>query len=78
MITYEKIDPTTVLSLEEFLILFSKLPLLEEEKRTLPEYYEMYSTFLNADVNPADAWVATRNVFIVKNMQIGERLKVTA
>ena len=72
--TYEEIDPTKTLELEDFITLFSRLPLDEEEHRSLGEYYQMYETFLKADVSPENSWVATRNVFIVKNPKIGERI----
>lgn len=72
--TYDEINPSKILTFEDFNLLFSPLPLNEEEKRALPEYFQMYTTFLSADVSPKNSWIATRNVFIVKNAQIGERM----
>lgn len=75
MKTWNEINVEEVLSLEDFLMLFSKAPLLDEERAELPEYHKVYETFVGAEVKPKDAWVATRNIFVVKNMQIGDRIK---
>ena len=74
---WEEIDVNEKITFEEFYTLFSKVPLTSEEKNGLYEYYQMYEKFLEVDVNPADAWIATRNVFVIKNNQIAERLNVT-
>lgn len=75
MKTWEKINVEKKLSLEDFLTLFSKLPLLPEEKEELPNYHVIYETFLLSEVSPKDAWIATRNIFAIKNQQIAERIK---
>ena len=74
---WEEIDVNEKITFEEFYTLFSKVPLTPEEKNGLYEYYQMYEKFLEVDVNPTDAWIATRNVFVIKNNQIAERLNVT-
>ena len=75
MKTWEEINVEEKLSLEDFLTLFSKAPLLPEEKDTLLDYHIIYETFLLGEVNPKDAWIATRNIFVIKNIQIRERIK---
>jgi len=75
MKTWDEINVEEKLSLEDFLTLFSKAPLLSEERETLPDYYAIYETFLLGEVTSKDAWVATRNIFVIKNQQIGERIK---
>ena len=76
MKTIEELDIDTPLLLEEFLLLFSHLPLTDEEKRELNEvYFKMYITFLEAETSPKDSWLATKNIFIIKNQQIAERVK---
>jgi len=76
MKSWDEINVDEIMPLEDFLILFGHLPLLEEEKQELTDfYYPMYTTFLTSEVNPADAWIATRNVFTIKNQQIAERIK---
>ena len=75
MKTWEEIDVNEKIAFEEFYTLFSKVPLTQEEKDGLYEYYQMYEKFIEADVKPADAWVAVRNVFVIKNPQIADRTK---
>ena len=76
MKNWDDINVEEKLSFEDFFTLFAtKLPLIEEEEKELQNYYEMYKTFLNAEVKPVNAWIAVRNVFIIKNPQIGERMK---
>jgi hypothetical protein len=49
--------------------------LTQEEKDGLYEYYQMYQKFIEVDVKPGDAWVAIKNVFIIKNKQIAHRIE---
>ena len=76
MKTLAEIDPTLRMSKEDFVTLFNHLPLLEDEKSRLKtDYFKIYETFLDNDTEPTDAWLATRNIFIMKESQIGERQK---
>jgi hypothetical protein len=75
MKTWDEINVDEVLPLEDFLTLFQNLPLNEEEKFELEGFHKVYMTFLGAEVTPKDAWIATRNIFVVKNKQIGDRIK---
>ena len=73
--TIEEIDVYKRITQEEFMTLFSPIPLLENEKKELELfYYDMYCAFLDSEVKPDQAWLAVKNVFIVKNPQIGTRL----
>lgn len=75
MKTIEEINIETSLEIKDFFTLFElQLPLNEEEKYSLHEYYKMYNTFLDSEVNPKDAWLAIKNIFIIKNQQIKERI----
>ena len=78
MKTWEEINIEEKLCLEDFLVLFSQTPLLPEEREELPNYHIVYETFLLGEIKPKDAWIATRNIFVMKNMQIGERIKANA
>ena len=74
--SWDEIDVNEVLIFEDFCTLFEeRISLNEEEKSSLVEYYEMYEIFLHAEVRPIEAWIATRNIFVIKNMQIAERIK---
>jgi hypothetical protein len=75
MKTWNEINVNELLSLEDFLTLFENLPLNEEEKFELKGFHQVYLTFITAEVKPVDAWTATRNIFVVKNTQIGDRIK---
>jgi hypothetical protein len=76
MKTYDEIDPCEFLALEDFKNLFSPLPLLDSEISELSiGYYPMYTKFIEVGVSPKDSWLAVRNIFIVKNDQIGLRIK---
>ena len=76
MKTYEEIDPHEFLIKEDFVKLFSPLPLLDNEMLELQnEYYSIYTKFIEGGVNPETSWLATRNIFIVKNNQIKQRLE---
>jgi len=75
MKTWDEINVDKILPLEDFMTLFSQLPLTEEEKTDLTGYHQIYEAFVKADVTPKDAWVCTRNIFAVKNQQIGDRIK---
>jgi hypothetical protein len=73
---WNEINVEQNLCIEDFCQLFTeKLPLNEEEKLSLNGYYMIYETFIDADVKPIDAWIATRNLFGIKNQQIKERLE---
>lgn len=79
MKAWDEINVEEKLSFEEFFTLFAaKLPLVEEEKKELFNYYKMYEVFVAAEVKPIDAWVSIRNVFAFKNSQIAERIKANA
>jgi hypothetical protein len=76
MKTWDEINVYEKLSLEDFLVLFAHLPLTEEEKSDLNEsYYPMYQSFLDAEVEPRESWIAIRNIFVIKNKQIARRLE---
>jgi len=70
----EEIDVYKELSPEDFLLLFEQVPLLDTEVQELNEFYfPFYKKMLECNVIPETAWVATRNVFIVKNSEISKR-----
>lgn len=76
MKNWDEINVEEKLSFEDFFTLIAfKLPLLEEEKADLLNYHKMYEAFLNAEVKPIEAWITVRNIYAIKNPQIGERLK---
>jgi len=75
MKTWEEINVDEVLPFEDFFTLFINLPLNEEEKNELFSYHQIYTKFVEAEVSPKDAWIATRNIFAIKNQQIAERIK---
>jgi hypothetical protein len=78
MKTWDEIDVKQVLSLEDFCMLFTdKLPLNEEEKASLVDYFKMYELFIKAELDPEKAWVTIRNIFAVKNQQLIERIKTS-
>ena len=71
---WEKVNPLEVMTKSEFLTLFEHLPLNSEERAKLNmEYWDMYEKFLNSEVTPRVAWEATRNLFVLKEQQIGQR-----
>lgn len=73
----KKINPKEALSHQDFCELFEQLPLLEEERALVKDtYWEIYSVCLaHPEVPPEEAWLATKNTFIAKENQIGERIK---
>jgi len=73
----EHIDPREALTQEDFCELFEQLPLNDEERADVKEiYWGIYSVCLDhPDVSPTDAWLATRNTFIAKEPQVGERVE---
>jgi hypothetical protein len=75
MKTWEEINVNEILSLEDFLTLFSKLPLIEEEKLQLEDYHKMYLIFVESGIELENAWITVRNIFAIKNQQIAERIK---
>ena len=71
---WKEVNPLEVMTKSDFLTLFEHLPLNSEEKAKLnKEYWEMYEKFLDSNVKPQVAWEATRNLFILKEPQIGKR-----
>jgi len=75
---WEKIDPTKKLTKKDFETLFSHLPLnLYEKERLRSEYWPAYEKFIEAGVDPKTSWIATKNLFVKKESQIGERIKQT-
>lgn len=65
--SFDDVDVTKPMLFDDFWILFSHLPLTDEEKISLKtEYFEIYELFLNNDVAPETAWLATRNMFVMK------------
>ena len=76
MKTVQEIDPKKEMDLDDFLVLFSHLPLNEAEVQSLEEnYYNMYQLFIAAGTEPVDAWLATRNTFTARETQVGQRLR---
>jgi hypothetical protein len=73
----KEINVEKPLTKDEFFDLFdSQLPLNEEEKDKVNNvYFTTYSTFFANGVTPEQAWLATRNVFLSQETQIGERMK---
>ena len=75
MKTIEEIDVVNEhLNFEDFSTLFKDLPLTKEERLELVDYFKMYKTFLGSGVNPENSWVATKNLYVIKNPQISERI----
>ena len=73
---WEDINPKEKMQKDEFEYLFSHLPLnLYEKEKLRTEYWNVYQKFLTSDVSPVDSWLATRNLFINKEKQIGELIK---
>jgi hypothetical protein len=71
---WKKVNPLEVMTKSDFLTLFEHLPLnLKEKERLNTEYWDMYVKFLDSNVKPQVAWEATRNLFILKESQIGKR-----
>jgi len=65
--SFDDIDVTKPMLFDDFWILFSHLPLTDEEKISLKtEYFVMYELFLNNNVAPETAWLAIRNIFVMK------------
>ena len=76
MKTISEINPKLQMSKEDFIVLFLHLPLVADEKARLEsDYFKMYQTFLENETEPIDAWLATRNIFLMKEQQIGARQK---
>ena len=71
---WREINPLEKMNQNEFLILFSHLPLKPEETiRLKTEYWGMYEKFLEIDVDPKTSWLAVRNIFSLKEAQIAQR-----
>ena len=75
--TIDKIDVTTSLSNEDFISLFTgQLKLFPAELQKLSNvYYALYVKMVESEVEPEQAWVAVRNLFVTQETQIGERNK---
>ena len=73
----EHIDPTKSLNIDHFCELFDQLPLTDEEKHDVRYiYWPLYELCLsNTEVTPEQAWLATKNTFIAKEPQVGERIE---
>lgn len=71
------IDPNNKLSQEHFCELFDQLPLTDKEKGDVRNiYWQLYLVCVNnPDVTAQQAWLATKNMFIAKETQVGERMK---
>ena len=74
---FENIDPREQLSKEQFCTLFDQLPLTKEEKvEVASKYWGVYSVCVeNEDVTPVEAWLATKNTFVLQETQVGERME---
>lgn len=71
---WREINPLEKMNQDEFLTLFSHLPLKPEEIiRLETEYWGMYEKFLDTNVDPKTSWLAVRNVFCLKEPQIAQR-----
>ena len=72
----EHIDPRERLSKEDFTILFTQVPLNEEESyKVLNVYWPLYEKMVeHPEVEPVTAWMATKNTFIAAEPQIGKRI----
>jgi len=67
MKSIEEINVNEKLSSDDFLTLFKQVELnVEEQEELKTDYYKMYELFLDSNVSPVSAWVAVRNIFIVK------------
>lgn len=67
---------TTRLSQEQFYKLFEHLPLNDTEKESVKnDYWNIYKAFVKNDVSSESAWLATRNIFAIKESQISDRIK---
>jgi len=75
MKTWEEINIKEPLCSNDFNTLFNNLPLNKKEIKELDNYYAMYITFIQNEVNPEIAWLAIRNMFIIKNQQLHDRIK---
>lgn len=70
------IDPTKKLIKSHFCELFDQLPLNDQEKDDVKNiYWQLYLVCINnPEVTPTEAWLATKNMFIAKETQVGERI----
>jgi hypothetical protein len=62
---------------EEFVMLYeTQLPLIPEEKnRIQEEYFDLYALFVTNEIDPAQAFEATKMIFYSQEQQIKERIK---
>ena len=70
------IDPRERLSKEDFCTLFDQLPLTEAERVDVAsKYWGVYTICAdNEDVEAVEAWLATKNTFVLQETQVGERM----
>ena len=65
-----------IMNEEQFLSLFLHIPLDEEDKNKIKEYYKIYKSFLDSEQTPNTSWICTRNIFAIKEgNKILEKLK---
>jgi len=69
------IDITKKLALENFCLLFEQVTLNDEERDKVKVFYwNLYTIFIQNNVNELDAFSAVKNVFISQETQIKDRL----
>lgn len=73
----QEIDVAKSMENEEFVALFTEqLDLTEKEIDKIKNvYYAFYVKFISSGVQPEEAWLAIKNLFISQEPQIGERMK---
>lgn len=70
------INPKEKMSINHFCELFEQLPLNDKERQRINTvYWNLYTTFLTTpEIDPLEAWVVTKNVFISQETQIKDRM----
>jgi len=67
MKTWEEINVNEPLPIEDFTTLFSRLPLSDTETHQITEeLYPIYQRFLECGVIAEEAWIAVKNIFVLK------------
>jgi hypothetical protein len=56
----------SIMNEEQFLSIFSHIPLDEDDKNKIKDYYKIYEGFINSVIDPNTAWICTRNIFAIK------------
>jgi hypothetical protein len=77
MKSLDEINVSLPLSIEDFITIFNhiQVPLTPEEKdRVKNEYFQMYTLFLINETVPETAFIAIKNLFALKESQIGARI----